>query len=291
MSDFSGNIGDVSEYPAPAMGTPRLTEFLRSTLQSPDFDPEDGLYQAVLDLGYAEWQKPENEMWSFGNMIHWMEENFGHEAALITMLGKFNQQVGNGGITQWLDNGYASKASEGRRGYQGISPQMNLDLLEQMLDLMASSPIGSLPSADVIKDVLENILGTISESDQDCPNCRNHRYVRCEDCEGTGYIEDDGGEDTDCLSCGGEGEVPCDDCNSEGQLESDADHGDINYKDFEWSEDTYFKIEEEWTKQIEGWLRRLVRSPKGNSINRTQAIKATESILSTLNKILESLIE
>jgi hypothetical protein len=283
------DFGDVSEYPTPVVGTPRLAEFLRSTLQSPDFDPEDDLYQAVLDLGYTEWRKPENEMWSFGNMVRWMEENFGRDAALITMLGKFNQQVDNGGVTQWLDNGYASNAPEGRRGYQGISPQMNLDLLEQMLDLMASSPIGSLPSADVIKDVLENILRTVSGSDQDCSNCHNHRYVRCEDCEGTGYIEDDGGEDTDCLSCSGEGEVPCDDCNSKGRLESDADHGSINYKGFEWSEDTYFKIEEEWTKQIEGWLRRLVRRSKSNSVNRTQAIKATESILSTLDKILESL--
>lgn len=46
--------------------------------------------------------------WGYSQMIDWTQETFGDEFALLILLGKYNQQVGNGGHVQYWDNGYAS---------------------------------------------------------------------------------------------------------------------------------------------------------------------------------------
>ena len=68
-------------------------------------------HQSILDIGYCWWQKELVDRYS--DMIEKMKDDFGKEFAILILLGKYNQQVGNGGHQQYFDNGYASAGSDG----------------------------------------------------------------------------------------------------------------------------------------------------------------------------------
>ena len=73
---------------------------------------KDGDYwQGILDVGYDEWQKHED--WEYGDMLDYVEEKHGSLARLAILLGKYNQEVYNGGHAQYYANGYASEGEDG----------------------------------------------------------------------------------------------------------------------------------------------------------------------------------
>jgi hypothetical protein len=76
-----------------------------------DYKVED-YHQAILNLGYNEWQKKEG--WEYSDMLDYMNETYGDLAMWAVLIGKANQQICNGGFVQYFDNGYAS---EGRGGF------------------------------------------------------------------------------------------------------------------------------------------------------------------------------
>jgi hypothetical protein len=69
------------------------------------------VHQAILNVGYNEWKKHND--WHYRDMIEWMSFEYGGAYALAILLGKYNQQVGNGGHDQYMANGYA----EGKGGF------------------------------------------------------------------------------------------------------------------------------------------------------------------------------
>jgi hypothetical protein len=71
-------------------------------------------WQRLIDLGYREWQKPENRNWSYGEMVEQAGETYGEFVKLLILLGACHHQVCNGGWIQYFDNGYASEAGRGR---------------------------------------------------------------------------------------------------------------------------------------------------------------------------------
>ena len=68
-------------------------------------------HQAIMNLGYAEWKK--NGNWGYDDMVRWMFESFGSLASFAVLTGSLNQQVENGGFTQYFSNGYGSEDSAG----------------------------------------------------------------------------------------------------------------------------------------------------------------------------------
>ena len=64
-------------------------------------------HQTILNIGYKWWQRVENKNMSYLNMIDYMSETYGEIFAGFILVGKYNQQVGNGGHCQYYDNGYA----------------------------------------------------------------------------------------------------------------------------------------------------------------------------------------
>lgn len=44
-------------------------------------------WQRLTDLGYREWQKPENRKWCYRDMIEWVGENYGEVVKLFILLG------------------------------------------------------------------------------------------------------------------------------------------------------------------------------------------------------------
>jgi hypothetical protein len=65
------------------------------------------LHQYILNLGYNWWQTDAPSQTSYGDMITYMIDTYGEFAASMVLVGKLNQQVENGGYSQYYDNGYA----------------------------------------------------------------------------------------------------------------------------------------------------------------------------------------
>ena len=82
------------------------TEKIRATIVA-DTDTDNSQWQRLLNLGYNEWQKPEHKSWHYADMVDWVAETYGDIAKFFVLIGKYNQQVCNGGHIQYFDNGYA----------------------------------------------------------------------------------------------------------------------------------------------------------------------------------------
>lgn len=59
-------------------------------------------WQDLMDRAYDKWQ--DNKGWSYGEFL----SNLGSLERKAVVLGNFNHQVLNGGVEQWVENGYAS---------------------------------------------------------------------------------------------------------------------------------------------------------------------------------------
>jgi len=77
-------------------------------------------WQRLVDLGYGEWQKPENRHWSYGEMVERAGHIYGELVKLLILLGACHHQVCNGGWIQYFDNGYASQERH-QRGSDDIT--------------------------------------------------------------------------------------------------------------------------------------------------------------------------
>jgi hypothetical protein len=64
--------------------------------------------QALMDEFYSEWQKEENK----GKDKWEILGNFSEEHQIAVVFGNFNYQVENGGLSQWIYNGYLHDDAE-----------------------------------------------------------------------------------------------------------------------------------------------------------------------------------
>ena len=69
-------------------------------------------FQCVLDVCYSHWQIEANRSWTYRDMVDNAEKTYGSTAKLLVLIGKFNQQVTNGGVFQYYDNGFADGTKE-----------------------------------------------------------------------------------------------------------------------------------------------------------------------------------
>lgn len=67
-----------------------------------------GYHQSILNIMYNSWVV-DHESFSYEEMIHNFRSNYGDLAAFAVLVGKYNQQVCNGGHYQYFMNGYAGK--------------------------------------------------------------------------------------------------------------------------------------------------------------------------------------
>lgn len=79
------------------------------------------IHQAIMNIAYDEydkWLKKENEQrlqegkfkqhWTYTHLLSYVETNYGSLAEFAILMGKYNQQVCNGGHEQYWYNSYAS---------------------------------------------------------------------------------------------------------------------------------------------------------------------------------------
>ena len=67
---------------------------------------ENDLHQKILNICYSHWQEKPNNEWSYGDMIENSEKLYGSFVKWCVLIGKYNQQVCNGGHEQYHYNNY-----------------------------------------------------------------------------------------------------------------------------------------------------------------------------------------
>jgi len=83
----------------------KLREELRRRLENKAGDLD--VHQEILNIMYEKWQNSENKK-TYEDMINWIEGEYGEFASFAVLVGKYNQQVTNGGHIQYYYNGYAA---------------------------------------------------------------------------------------------------------------------------------------------------------------------------------------
>ena len=66
---------------------------------------DNDFHQATLNIMYDEWQ---NKDCTYKEILDWFEETYDSFAKFAVLIGKYNQQVCNGGHIQYFNNGYAN---------------------------------------------------------------------------------------------------------------------------------------------------------------------------------------
>jgi len=171
---------------------------------------EEGVHQAILDVAYDKWQSEKE--WGMGEMLAYAENDLGRIARFAVQVGKYNQQVTNGGHAQYYDNGYASDGGGCFGSHEGF------EFHEQMIADMETFDIEDkiIHGAEVLrimKELLDVGPGT------------------CDGCDGQGGYETEGEEDDDGEWTDGEWE-DCYTCNGDGEDEDMlgyTDHLDTQY--------------------------------------------------------------
>lgn len=84
----------------------KATDALKhAVLQRTDELEADGYHQSIMNIMYEQWQKEDAK--SYNDILNWFETTYGSLAKFAVLIGKYNQQVCNGGHIQYFHNGYA----------------------------------------------------------------------------------------------------------------------------------------------------------------------------------------
>ena len=184
-------------------------------------DSDESKHQAILNVAYNDWQREDNK-WSYADMLKNAELKYGELAVLAILIGKYGQQVCNGGHSQYWSNGYASRYTDGF-GSNHEEAALHLKLIE----LFNKYHLSELNHGGAVLSILEDFLNTADE-DGTCFNCSG---------DGGWDSEEDHGEYEECIECRGSG----DDTSEIGG----TDHLDTRYYD----------VNEEWEAELETFFK------------------------------------
>jgi len=162
---------------------------LKTIVGNSEFKDEDNCpWQSIMNVGYNHWQ--ESEGLKYHAFADFLNNNFGPLAKMSLLLGKWNQQVENGGVVQYFGNGYASRESAGGCFVE----HTDIDLHSELIELVESH-------LDVpCKAKLLTILKLF---------CIEEETLPCDSCDGNGEVEieyDDIAVTEMCQECSGTGE-------------------------------------------------------------------------------------
>ena len=118
-------------------------------------------------------------------------------------LGNFNYQVGNGGVSQWVNNYYAQ---EDLVDIMNLIDNYRKKLINHEIDLGGPSNLAN----DYDIKTCNNIYNLLDEIFKCADPTKSKWIVECEYCDGSGKEEEedeDGNiDEIDCCHCGGSGE-------------------------------------------------------------------------------------
>lgn len=144
-------------------------------------DPEflkGDVHQALLNIGYQEWQKEENKKyWDYTKMVKWVGKNYGEFVKFAVLVGKYNQQVENGGHYQYILNAYTGRENYG-------CPDPEIPLHKELVALMQSFGLDKTEIGKKVYDIMFEF-----EPEVDCDEYVEEEYW--DDEEGEYYVEEE----------------------------------------------------------------------------------------------------
>jgi len=217
--------------------TPALAKALRS-----DEDYNNGeVHQALLNIGYDFWQNEQNKHWGYEDMVHNARQVFGKLTAFAILSGKANQQITNGGIMQYIDNGYAGNYNY-RRAI--LDWDLHMEMIELMEDLRVDSLTENTATAHKFYLDLPHQVSLDEEYETE---------ETCEDCGGSGEVdmgwndEEEEEEIEQCSTCDGSGS----------EIVSNDDYGTIYVPDR--LDSYYYSFNEEYMNDLNNYFRSQVK--------------------------------
>lgn len=193
--------------------------------------------------------------WSYAEMLENAREKYGELFFILTTVGKYNQQVCNGGHIQYFDNGYADGTGGCFQEHDASLPlhrEMVREFNRQFLPLAkGDEESGVLAAASKIMGRLRISIDASEEVDETCCDCCGSGKTDCQSCGGTGYKEGEG-EDEECGVCGGEGLVECESCGGRGHcLEQNENRGRVMNTDLLGElDDAWYEIDDKAMRAI-----------------------------------------
>lgn len=191
-----------------------------------------GYHQGLMNHAYEKWESNES-------MANWFNSLSEIEQYAVAA-GKFNQQVENGGISQWIFNDYAKIMCGKLINFLYILPENE--------------------TTNIIKDFINPLFdfgikynwgeGEVEYETVECPDCDGSGKVECKSCFG---------DDEECSICYGEGEVECSDCDGYGTIENEIYIDNMenltNEIDFDEIDTKYYEINKEFLEICENFFK------------------------------------
>lgn len=121
------------------------------------------VHQAILNLGYNEWQREENKKWKYDDMTSFVRFQYGDVAEMMVLLGKWNQQVTNGGAMQYHENNYSGRGG-GCFGKKSTACGSH----HRMMELMQEYQLDKTLIGGQVYRIMEEFLTLVPKLDADC---------------------------------------------------------------------------------------------------------------------------
>lgn len=182
------------------------------------------------------------------------DDNVSDAIKLAYLVGKYNYQVENGGHHQYFDNGYAG----GTFGcFAPTDEKASMTAHKKMIDLLTNEPSlepyrNEEPATiHQVIDIAERFLENFEIVEED-----EFDYEVCFACGGDGeWYEDDEAEENEDLTV-------CDDCDGTGEVEEEVAHaGDLSSTTtFQWEQldDEYYQINQHFLVVLDRWANKFV---------------------------------
>ncbi len=207
--------------------------FERKSIKDTESYRNGEYHQVIMDIAFEKWQtnmrggesedlRAGTTDWTYADVIEFMGK-YGPEFQLLILVGKYNQQVGNGGHAQYYDNGFASTGPGGFGSTKG-DIQLHLDMLELM---ETTGLVNRDPVCKEAFEVMDKFRFEMQDYDEDCDECDN------------GTIEEE------CDECDGEEE--CDECD-DGIINRSCDECDNGFvsPNVSYLDDEYYKVDDKF---------------------------------------------
>ena len=114
----------------------------------------DGYHQSIMNIMYKHWQKEDINM-SYDEITEWFKNEYGELVQFAVLIGKYNQQVTNGGHFQYYSNGYAGDIDK---------YNLNIPLHKTLVTLLYKTKLTDEISLKVLK-ILEEFYIELDEDE------------------------------------------------------------------------------------------------------------------------------
>lgn len=205
----------------------------KQILKQESYIKDNSVHQAILDVCYTKWQ--DNREWYYHDMIIWVQQTYGDVATFVVLIGKYNEQVTNGGHVQYYDNRYCG------------TKEFNFDTHILMLDLFKNT---DLMYNEIGEKVFKNARAFLDDADFDMDK-EDIDWFTCEECGGGGSVyENEEDENND-------NEKECSECDGEGEWEEEVDNENYGCftNDLDRYDSKYYMIYEEWMDILEVYFK------------------------------------